>query len=155
MPLINNEGSTMSPLPVSTHRLFESDLHATLVTINTDGSPQLSLVWVTRDGDELLVGMEGSRQKTKNIRRDPRISLLIEDTADHADADYGLRQYLLVHGTATLDGPDIAEKFTALMDTQAGRYLGTERYELPNRASSTAVIARIRPHRISGNGPWA
>ncbi len=146
---------TASSLPVSAHRLFEADLHATLVTINADGSPQVSLVWVARDGDELLVGMEGGRRKAKNIRRNPRVSLLIEDAADRTDDGTGLRQYLIVHGTATLDGPDIAEEFTALMDAQARRYLGTGRYDLANRGSRTAVIARISPDRIGGNGPWA
>ena len=138
-------------LPPSTHRLFQSDRHVTLVTLDPDGSPQASLVWVERDGDQLLIGMEGQSRKTKNLRRDPRVTLLIED--DRASAR-GLRQYLVIRGTAALLGPDIPADFTELMDTQARRYLGTD-YPFENRGSRTAFVARVTPERITGEGPWA
>ncbi|MGC7099368.1 PPOX class F420-dependent oxidoreductase [Amycolatopsis lurida] len=140
-------------LPESTHRLFESTHHATVVTVNPDGSPQASLVWVQRDGDEILIGMEGTRPKARNLRRDPRVTLLIEDHEN--DEVRGLRQYLLLHGTAVVTGPDIPGEFDALMDAQARRYLGLPRYPFENRSSTTAVIVRITPTRITGNGPWA
>jgi PPOX class probable F420-dependent enzyme len=138
-------------LPESTYRLFEGDRHATVVTINPDGSPQASLIWIARDGDELVFGVENRRLKTRNLRRDPRITLLIEDDRD---SEIGLRQYLVVRGTVTFEGPDIPEKWNELMDAQAQRYFGTP-FLLENRGSRTAVIGRIKPERVSGIGPWA
>ncbi|MEV6639906.1 TIGR03618 family F420-dependent PPOX class oxidoreductase [Amycolatopsis sp. NPDC051371] len=109
-------------LPESCHRLFERPFNAVLTTINPDGSPQTSMVWASREGDEIVMGMEGRRPKVRNVRRDPRVTVLIEDHDGH-DAR-GLPQYLLVRGTARIVGPDIADEFTALMDRQAQRYLG-------------------------------
>ncbi|MEQ0559131.1 PPOX class F420-dependent oxidoreductase [Amycolatopsis sp. NEAU-NG30] len=140
-------------LPESCHRLFERPFDAVLTTINPDGSPQTSLVWASREGDEIVMGMEGSRPKVRNIRRDPRVTVLIEDH-DERNA-LGLPQYLLVRGTARVTGPDIPGEFTALMDRQARRYLGAERYELGNQGSRTAVIVRITADRVTGIGPWA
>ena len=99
------------------------------------------------------MGMEGRRPKVRNIRADPRVTVLIEDH-DERDAR-GLPQYLLVRGTARIVGPDIADEFTALMDRQARRYLGAEKYLLGNQGSTTAVIVRIKADRVTGNGPWA
>ncbi len=140
-------------LPESCHRLFERPFNAVLTTVNPDGSPQTSMVWASREGDEIVMGMEGRRPKVRNIRTDPRVTVLIEDH-DERDAR-GLPQYLLVRGTARVTGPDIADEFTALMDRQARRYLGVEKYELGNQGSPTAVIVRITADRVTGIGPWA
>ncbi|WP_103355165.1 TIGR03618 family F420-dependent PPOX class oxidoreductase [Amycolatopsis sp. CA-128772] len=139
-------------LPESCHRLFERPFNAVLTTVNPDGSPQTSMVWASREGDEIVMGMEGHRPKVRNIRNDPRVTVLIEDHDGH-DAR-GLPQYLLVRGTARVEGPDIAQEFTALMDRQARRYLEAERYELGNQGSPTAVIVRVTADRVTGNGPW-
>lgn len=138
-------------LPPSTHRLFASDRHVTLVTLDPDGSPQASLVWAERDGDQLLIGMESKHRKTRNLRRDPRVTLVIED--DDQLSARGLRQYLVIRGTAALLGPDIPAEYTELMDAQSRRYLGKD-YPFENRDSRTAIIARVTPERITGEGPW-
>ncbi|WP_284750461.1 TIGR03618 family F420-dependent PPOX class oxidoreductase [Amycolatopsis sp. RTGN1] len=140
-------------LPESSHRLFERPFNAVLTTINPDGSPQTSMVWASREGDEIVMGMEGRRPKVRNIRRDPRVTVLIEDHDGHDER--GLPQYLLVRGTARIVGPDIADEFTALMDRQAQRYLGVPKYLLGNQGSPTAVIVRITADRVTGIGPWA
>jgi hypothetical protein len=69
----------MSILPDSTHRLFEEPKDVTIITIDADGSPQASLVWVERDGDDLLIGLQAAHRKTRNLFRDPRVTLLIQD----------------------------------------------------------------------------
>jgi PPOX class probable F420-dependent enzyme len=138
-------------LPASAHRLFEGDRHATIITVDPDGTPQVSLIWVARDGDEIVFGVEERRRKVQNLRRDPRVVLMIEDDRDGA---LGLRQYLVVHGTVRFTGPDIPHEWNELMDAQAQRYLGTD-FLLPNRGSRTALIGRITPTRIGGWGPWA
>jgi hypothetical protein len=127
-------------LPASAHRLFETDRHGTIVTTDPDGTPHVSLIWVTRDG-----------RKVRNLRRDPRVTLLVQDDRTTRD---GLRQYLVVKGTVRFTGPDIPAEFTTLMDAQARRYLGTD-YTLSNRDSRTALIGRITPTTVAGVGPWA
>ncbi|MFI0445597.1 TIGR03618 family F420-dependent PPOX class oxidoreductase [Actinomadura sp. 6N118] len=141
---------TTPSLPASTHRLFETDRYATFVTINADGTPQTSLMWITRDGDDLVFGVEGHRLKVRNLRRDPRVTVVIEDDRN---SPQGLRQHLIVRGTVTFEGPDIPEHFTNFMDQQSQRYLGTD-YPFANRNSRTALVGRIRVDRVSGVGPW-
>jgi PPOX class probable F420-dependent enzyme len=137
-------------LPASTHRLFEKALHVTLVTVDADGSPQASMVWAERDGDQILIGIESYHRKTKNLRRDPRVTLIVQD--DQV-SERGLVQYLVIRGTVVLEGPEIPDEYNALMDRQAQRYLGTD-YLFPNRGSRTALIARVTPERLTGEGPW-
>lgn len=138
-------------LPPSTYRLFETDRYATFVTTNRDGTPQVSLMWITRDGDDLLFGAENFRVKTKNLLRDPRLTILIEDDRNTPE---GLRQHLIVRGTVTFHGPDIVDEWSAFMDEESQRYLGTD-FPFPNRFSKTGLIGRITPERVSGIGPWA
>jgi PPOX class probable F420-dependent enzyme len=137
-------------LPASTHRLFDNALHVTLVTIDADGSPQASMVWAQRDGDQVLIGIESYHRKTRNLRRDPRVTLIVQDDQK---SERGLVQYLVIRGTVVLEGPDIPDEYNALMDVQSQRYLGKD-YPFENRGSRTALIARVTPERITGEGPW-
>jgi PPOX class probable F420-dependent enzyme len=139
------------PLPQSTHRLFETDKHVVLVTVDADGAPQASLVWAHREGDQVVIGMEGYQRKVGNLRRDPRVTLIIEDDQP---SKRGLTQYLVIRGTADVEGPDIPAEWTELMDKQSQRYLGKD-YPFENRHSPTGVIARVTPQKITGEGPWA
>jgi PPOX class probable F420-dependent enzyme len=139
-------------LPPSARRLFASDRHATVVTVNPDGTAQVSMVWIGLDGNDLIFGAEQRRRKIRNLRRDPTVTAVVQDTERAAN---GLVQYLTVRGRATITGPGIPGEFNALMDAAAQRYLGTSIYPMPNRNSSTAVIVRITPERIGGVGPWA
>ena len=139
-------------LPSSARRLFGSDRHATVITINPDGTPQVSMVWISLDGDDLVFGAEQRRRKIQNLRRDPTVAVLVEDTERAAN---GLVQYLTVRGRSKIIGPGVPKEFDALMDRAAQRYLGTDVYPMPNRSSPTAVIVRITPDRIGGVGPWA
>jgi PPOX class probable F420-dependent enzyme len=142
---------TEQKLPPSTHRLFETDRYATFVTVNPDDSPQVSLMWASRDGDDLVFGTEGRRVKVRNLRANPQVTVLIEDDRNTPG---GLRQHLVVRGTVTFDGPGIPDRFAAFMDQQSRRYLGTD-YPFANRMSPTALIGRVRVERVSGVGPWA
>ena len=68
-------------LPDSARAMIESGRLAHLVTLNPDGSPQVSCVWVGLDGDEIVSAhLNAGQQKLRNIRRDPRVSLSIEGT---------------------------------------------------------------------------
>ena len=70
---------------------------AHLVTLDPDGSPQVSLVWVGIDGDRIVSGHMGAWRKVQNLQRDPRVALSIE--AEGRD-ERGLDHYLVVHGRA-------------------------------------------------------
>jgi PPOX class probable F420-dependent enzyme len=142
----------MSILPDSTHRLFEEPKDVTIITIDPDGSPQASLVWVERDGDDLLIGLQAPHRKTRNLLRDPRVTLLIQD--DQVSSR-GITQYLVIRGTAKLEGPGIPAGYKALMDRETQRYLGLPEFPFGEGIWDTGVIARITVDRIAGEGPWA
>jgi PPOX class probable F420-dependent enzyme len=142
----------MSILPDSTHRLFEEPKDVTIITIDPDGSPQASLVWVERDGDDLLIGLQAPHRKTRNLFRDPRVTLLIQD--DQVSSR-GITQYLVIRGTAKLEGPGIPAGYKALMDRETQRYLGLPEFPFGEGIWDTGVIARITVDRIAGEGPWA
>jgi PPOX class probable F420-dependent enzyme len=78
--------------------LIESGCPAHLVTLNRDGSPQLTLVWVGVDGDELVAGHLSKHQKVKNVLRDPRIAVSLQATTKSA---LGLTEYAVLYGEAT------------------------------------------------------
>lgn len=142
----------MSILPASTHRLLDSPKDVTIVTIDPDGSPQASLVWAERDGDEIVLGIQHPHRKARNLLRDPRVTLLIQDDqVSHR----GITQYLVIRGTAKLEGPGIPADYKALMDRQSQRYLNLPEFPFGEGIWHTGLIARITIDRISGEGPWA
>src|SRR5688500_88918 len=90
----------MSPLPAEARALLESAALAHLVTLNADGSPQVSCVWVGLEGDEIVSAQLRRQQKLRNVERDPRVTLSLEGTEANA---IGLREYLVVHGRARIE----------------------------------------------------
>jgi len=139
-------------LPESTHRLFDEPKNVTIITLDPDGSPQASLVWAERDGDQLLIGVEQTHRKTRNLRRDPRVTLIVQDDRT---STRGLTQYLALRGTAKLEGPGIPTDYKALMDKQSQRYLGKAEFPYGDGVYANAMIARITIDRVTGEGPWA
>jgi PPOX class probable F420-dependent enzyme len=142
----------MPGLPTSTHRLFTEPKDVTVITLDPDGSPQASLVWAERDGDELLIGIQQSHRKTRNLQRDPRVTLIVQDDRT---SPRGLTQYLVLRGTAKLEGPGIPTDYKALMDRQSRRYLGKPEFPYGDGVFADAMIARITVDRVTGEGPWA
>ena len=137
----------MSDILTQADALLGSDAVAHVWTHNPDGSPQVSVVWVIAQGDEILFGTDSASQKAKNLRQDNRIVLSIEDTERN---ERGFQRHLVVRGRAEIeDGPD-----PALMDQLAMKYLGLERHPLALRDSPTSVVVRVKIDRISGVGPW-
>ncbi|HYN31624.1 MAG TPA: PPOX class F420-dependent oxidoreductase [Ilumatobacteraceae bacterium] len=127
--------------------LLGSDAVAHVWTTNPDGTPQVSVVWVIAQGDEIAFGTDTSSQKAKNLRRDNRIVLSIEDTERN---ERGFQRHLVARGRARIHpGPD-----PELMDRLAKKYLGLQRHPLALRDSPTSVVVRVKIERISGVGPW-
>lgn len=141
----------MPGLPESAYRLFEEPKDVMVVTLDPDGSPQASLVWAQRDGDQLLIGVEEKHRKTRNLRRDPRVTLVVQDDRR---SERGLTQYLVVRGTADLEGPGIPQEYKALMDRQSQRYVGKDEFPYGDGEFAQAVIVRVTVDRVTGEGPW-
>lgn len=120
---------------------------AHLVTVNPDGSPQLTVVWVGLDGDEIVSGHLGARQKVRNVTRDPRVVLSME-TGGRTDS--GLDHYLVVRGRARVTeggAPDLLQRLARV-------YLGPDVKFPPMENPPSGYILRITPERVSGHGPW-
>jgi PPOX class probable F420-dependent enzyme len=121
---------------------------AHLVTINADGSPQVSIVWVGVDGDEIVSGHLGVRQKLRNVARDPRVVLSLETGQRNAT---GLDEYLVVRGTARVTDGGAPE----LLQRLAHVYLGPDTKFPPMDDPPAGYVLRIRPESIGGVGPWS
>ncbi|HEX5512567.1 MAG TPA: PPOX class F420-dependent oxidoreductase, partial [Actinomycetales bacterium] len=90
----------MAGLNDAARALIESGALGHLVTINPDGSPHVTVVWVGVDGDELVTGhLDAGQRKLQNIRRDPRVALSFEGTTSN---DIGMRHFLVVQGRARI-----------------------------------------------------
>jgi len=70
---------TMATLTPGVRALFEGKNFGHLATIMADGSPQVSVVWVDVEGDNILVNTAEGRIKPRNVRRDPRVAISIYD----------------------------------------------------------------------------
>jgi PPOX class probable F420-dependent enzyme len=135
-------------LPESARAIVESGRLAHLVTLNRDGSPQVSCVWVGLDGDEIVSGhLFDRQQKLRNVRRDPRVSLSIEGTEIQPP---GLLQYLVLHGQARVTEGGAPE----LLQELAHRYLGPDVKFPPMPDPPPGVVMRVTVERLGGVGPW-
>jgi PPOX class probable F420-dependent enzyme len=138
----------VATLPQSARELIESGALAHLVTLNRDGSPQVSCVWVGVDGDELVAGHLPEHQKIRNIRRDPRVTVSFEGTRIHPP---GLKEYLVVHGRAYVTEGGAAE----LLQRLAHVYLGPDVKFPPMADPPPGHVTHIQVERVGGVGPWA
>jgi PPOX class probable F420-dependent enzyme len=137
----------MANLHPEARKLIESDRLATMVTLNSDGSPQVSCVWVGMDGDEIVSAHLPRNQKVKNVEREPRVAISIEGE-DISEA--GLRHYLVVHGTARVTEGGAAE----LLQRLAHVYLGPDVKFPPIDDPPPGYVIRTTPERLGGVGPW-
>lgn len=135
-------------LPESARRLVESDALAHLVTLNPDGSPQVSCIWVGLDGDEIVSGhLAANQRKLRNVARDPRVTLSIEGTEVQPP---GLKQHLVVHGRARIEeggGPELLQRLAHV-------YLGPDVKFPPMDDPPAGYVMRTTVERIGGVGPW-
>lgn len=139
----------MAELDRAARELVASGALAHLVTLNEDGSPQISVVWVGLDGDELVSAhLDGRQRKLRNIRRDPRVSLSFEGPGTNP---IGMRDYLVVHGTARITEGGAPELLHELAQT----YIGPGTVFPPMPDPPPGLISHIRVERVGGSGPWA
>jgi PPOX class probable F420-dependent enzyme len=135
-------------MPDQARALVESSALAHLVTLEPDGRPQMSCVWVGMEGDDIVFASLRPRRKLDNIARDPRVALSIEGTNTNP---MGLREYLIVHGTARIEdggGPELLQRL-------AHTYLGPDVKFPPMDDPPPGRVVHITPERLGGVGPWA
>ncbi|MEU7044377.1 PPOX class F420-dependent oxidoreductase [Streptomyces varsoviensis] len=122
--------------------LLDKPVFVTIATIQPDGSPQLSVVWVKRDGDDLLFSTTVGRRKEKNLRRDPRIAVMINP----ADAPYS---YAEVRGVATITTQGADE----LIDELSRKYTGKAYAEFNPASKDDAqrVVVRVEARKVVGS----
>ena len=137
----------MSALPESATQLIESGALAHMVTLNSDGSPQVTCVWVGLDGDEIVSGHLGKWQKVKNVERDPRVSLSLEGKNVN---EIGMREYLVVHGHGRIEEGGAPE----LLQRLAEVYIGPGVKFPPMPDPPPGFILRTTIERVGGVGPW-
>ena len=137
----------MATLHPEARKLLESDTLAHMVTLNPDGSPQVSCVWVGVDDDEIVSGHLPRNRKVRNVERDPRVSLSIEGTRYN---ELALREYLVVHGRARIQEGGAPE----LLQRLAQVYLGPGSDFPSAEGQPPGYVLRITPERYGGSGPW-
>lgn len=137
----------MSALPDSARALIESAVLGHLVTLNQDGSPQVTCVWTGLDGDQIVMAHLGSWQKVRNVRADQRVAVSWEG---EGAGDFGLRPYLVVYGSATIEEGGAPE----LLQRLAHVHLGPDIHFPPMPDPPPGFVTRVTVDRVAGNGPW-
>jgi PPOX class probable F420-dependent enzyme len=125
------------PLGDATLALLDGRNYAVLATINPDGSPQTSVMWVGRDGNDPLFSTVEGRVKHRNMRRDPRVSVTVIDSSDP-------ERYAELRGRVSMT-PDVGRR----LDTQLSwKYDGHDPGE--DRPGAVRVVVRMVVEKAAG-----
>ncbi|MDP4501357.1 PPOX class F420-dependent oxidoreductase [Nonomuraea turcica] len=128
----------MAQLPEEARKLLDAPNYATVTSINPDGGPQSTVVWVRTDGDDVIFSTVKGRRKPRNFERDPRASLLVIDPDDPY-------RYVEVRGSVAMT-PDPEG---ALIEELSQKYRGLSWEDKPG---TERLIVRIRPDRVTVRG---
>jgi PPOX class probable F420-dependent enzyme len=129
-------------LSESARKILDDPNPAVLATINPDGSPQTSVLWVARDGDDLLMSSAAGRRKERNLARDPRVSLCVYDRHD-------AEQYIEVRGVAAVSVDTGRQLAVSLAEKYEGPGAGEAYLQLPPEV--IRIVVRITPRRVAGS----
>jgi PPOX class probable F420-dependent enzyme len=124
----------MTGLPERARELIDGPNFATVSTIQPDGGPQASVVWIKRDGDDVLYSTVKHRRKYLNLLADPRTSLVIYEAANPYE-------YLEIRGTATVTDDPAGE----LIEELSQKYTGEAFQDAPG---NQRVIVRVSPSHV-------
>lgn len=125
-------------LDEDTIRLATGKNLASVVTLMPDGQPQAQLTWIDTDGDHLLVNTEPTRQRARNIERDPRITVLI-----HAADNPWDWSEVRGHVVETVDGQPARDH----IDELSRKYVGTD-YRNPIGPKGR-ILLKIAPDKVN------
>jgi PPOX class probable F420-dependent enzyme len=135
------------PIPDAALELLESDAVAHVVTLNEDGSPQVTAAWVGVEGGEIVIATIPDQRKLRNLRRDPRVAVSVPSARVN---EWGLLEYLVVYGSARVTEGGAPETLQRLAHT----YLGPDVVFPPMPNPPPGFVTRITPERFGGVGPW-
>ncbi|MEP6852011.1 MAG: PPOX class F420-dependent oxidoreductase [bacterium] len=127
-------------LPSAAKDLLDGPTYVTLSTISPDGCPHSTVLWVKRDGDDVLMSTTIGRVKERHLRRDPRVTVSFFDPANPYT-------YFTVTGRAELT----AENGFALIDELSHKYAG-QPYTADEGTDNVRVIVRVTPDRVYPSG---
>ena len=132
----------------SVRELVASAPQAHLITLNPNGSPQVTVVWVGIENNEFVIGHMGEWQKVTNIRRNPKVALSM---LGPGKSPMQLQEYLVIYGNARITEGGAAD----LLQRLAHLYVGPD-VEFPPKEfrENPGCITRITPTRFAGVGPW-
>jgi PPOX class probable F420-dependent enzyme len=137
----------MSVLPDELRDLIASGPLAHLSTVNADGSPQVTVVWIGLDGDDLVSGHMSWYTKLRNIERDPRVVLSFDGPREPR---VFLNPYAVLRARAAVEPSDGAWD---LLNRLAKVYISADaEFPAPRRPG---YIVRYSIERVGGVGPWA
>jgi PPOX class probable F420-dependent enzyme len=125
------------PLSEATRTLVDGRNYAVVATINPDGSPQSSVIWVGRDGDDVLFSTVEGRRKHRNMLRDPRVSITVIDSADPEN-------YVELRGRVSMS-PDEGRRFDTELSWKYDR-----RDPDQDRPGAVRVIVRLTVDKAAG-----
>jgi PPOX class probable F420-dependent enzyme len=120
---------------------------AHVTTLNPDGSPQVSAVWIGLDGEDIVIGHLMGGRKVENIKRDPRVAITVE--TDGANP-IGMTNYLIIYGDARLVEGGAPELLQRLAEVYLGKGVKFPPFDDP----PAGHVIHVRPSRIGGVGPW-
>ncbi len=120
-------------------RIIETKAFAHVATINKDGSPQVSPVWVEHDGTHVIINSEQKRLKVRNLKRDPRVAVAIQNP----DNAY---EYVEIRGRVVEITPEGG--FEGI-DHLGKKYMGVDKYP-GNKPGDVRVVIKIEPTHITG-----
>jgi PPOX class probable F420-dependent enzyme len=112
-----------------------------LVTLNPDGSPQVTCVYVGWDGDEIVAGHLADHVKLRNIRRDPRVTLSVESDLEVE----GFDPYVVIEGVARVEEGGAVPLL---------RRITNGAFPPPGGDWPDGFVTRISPRKVAGTGPW-
>ncbi|MFE9625965.1 PPOX class F420-dependent oxidoreductase [Streptomyces sp. NPDC006527] len=132
---ISSQTSVVFDAPV--RALLDGKNFASVATVGPDGAPQNSVVWMKREGDTVLFSSTDGRQKVRNLRRDPRISLTVFDLANPYTS-------VEIRGTAEI----LPDEDKRLPHELSHKYLGID--PPAERDDEVRVIIRVVPRKVLG-----
>ena len=125
----------------SLRKVLEDKAYGHVVTFNAQGNPELTMVWMDVEGDEILFNTAEGRRKVDNIRRDPRVIVSVQDRNNP-------QAYAVFYGKGRVIEAGADEH----IDKLAKRFLGVDKYPF-RQPTEKRLIVRIAVDRISGMGP--
>jgi PPOX class probable F420-dependent enzyme len=129
----------MATLTEQQAQLFLDPNYGVATTLRQDGSPQMSVVWLDWDGENVVFNTAEGRAKPRNIRRNPLVGVFVMNPEDPY-------QWIAVSGRAEMTHDGATEH----IDKLAKKYRGRDTYGL--RPGEQRIIVRVKPERVTAYG---